>query len=97
MPFLSIVRRAWLETRSFTQRFSLGTQNRRSCRFGNQRRRVLLLACETLLPVCTPFPVTWHTRAMMTSVFVLFERAVHRPLARAISAQRRCAPRDAGG
>src|SRR5690606_35647689 len=43
---------------------SLATQKRRSCRFGRKRRRVLLLACETLLPVCTPLPVTWHTRDM---------------------------------
>src|SRR5690606_19762997 len=26
---------------------------------------VLLLACETLLPVIGPLPVTWHTRAMV--------------------------------
>src|SRR5690606_40152551 len=62
MPFLSMVRMAAVETRSFTQRFSLATQNRRSCRFGRKRRRVLLLAWETLLPVCTPLPVTWQTR-----------------------------------
>src|SRR3546814_9529314 len=62
MPFLSMVRMAAAETRSFTQRFSLATQKRRSCRLGRKRRRVLLLACETLLPVCTPLPVTWHTR-----------------------------------
>src|SRR6185437_6657145 len=67
MPFLSMVRRALPDTRSFTQRFSLATQNRRSCRLGSQRRRVLLLACETLLPVVAPLPVTWHTRAMAFS------------------------------
>src|SRR5690348_7696295 len=67
MPFLSMVRRAWLDTRSFTQRFSAGTQNLRSCRFGSQRRLVLLLACDTLLPLRTLLPVTWHTRAMMLS------------------------------
>jgi hypothetical protein len=50
MPFLSIVRSAFDDTLSFTQRFSLGTQKRRSCRFGSQRRLVLLLAWETLLP-----------------------------------------------
>src|SRR5690348_18463633 len=65
MPFLSIVRRAWDETRSFTQRFSLGTQKRRSCRFGSQRRRVLLLACDTLLPDCARLPVTWQTLAIV--------------------------------
>src|SRR2546427_1172761 len=62
MPFLSMVRSACAETRSLTQRFSLATQKRRSCRFGRKRRRVLLLACETLLPVCTRLPETWHTR-----------------------------------
>src|SRR5688572_6256371 len=62
MPFLSMVRSACAETFSLIQRFSLATQKRRSCRLGRKRRRVLLLACETLLPVCTPLPVTWHTR-----------------------------------
>src|SRR5690606_37443918 len=62
MPFLSMVRSACAETRSLTQRFSLATQKRRSCRFGWKRRRVLLLACETLLPVCTFLPETWQTR-----------------------------------
>src|SRR5579883_1370871 len=82
MPFLSIVRRAWVETRSFTQRFSLGTQKRRSCRFGSQRRRVLLLACDTLLPDCARLPVTWHTLA--TAYSSIGERL---PLARAESAR----------
>src|SRR6478609_4646542 len=68
MPFLSMVRSACAETFSFTQRFSLATQKRRSCRLGRKRRRVLLLACETLLPVCTPLPVTWHTRDIRTSM-----------------------------
>src|SRR5690606_29086456 len=67
MPFLSMVRRAAVETRSFTQRFSEATQKRRSCRLGRKRRRVLLLACETLLPVCTLLPVTWQTRDIRTS------------------------------
>src|SRR5690554_6444325 len=64
MPFLSMVRSAAVETRSFTQRFSLATQKRRSCRFGMKRRRVLFMACETLLPVVVRLPVTWHTRAI---------------------------------
>src|SRR5690606_41115958 len=65
MPFLSMVRMALAETRRRTQRFSLSTQNRRDCRLGKKRRLVLLLACETLLPVRGPLPVTWHTRAMI--------------------------------
>src|SRR5215475_8624943 len=75
-----MVRRAWVETRSFTQRFSLGTQKRRSCRFGSQRRRVLLLACDTLLPDCARLPVTWQTFAIRTSSWIW------PPLARAVAA-----------
>src|SRR5690606_15942733 len=72
MPFLSMVRRAAVETRSFTQRFSLATQNRRSCRLGMKRRRVLFIACDTLLPVVVRLPVTWQTRdiAHLESVMV---------------------------
>src|ERR1700756_3831558 len=66
MPFLSIVRRAWVDTLSLIQRFSLGTQKRRSCRFGSQRRLVLLFACDTLCPDCARLPVTWQTLAMCT-------------------------------
>src|SRR5690606_28614591 len=58
-------RMALAETRRRTQRFSLSTQNRRDCRLGKKRRLVLLFACETLLPVRGPLPVTWHTRAMI--------------------------------
>src|SRR5258705_2734385 len=65
MPFLSIVRSPCCETRRPTQRFSLSTQKRRYCRFGRNRRWVLLLAWETWLPCCGFLPVTSHTRAMM--------------------------------
>src|SRR5690606_28133366 len=65
MPTLSMMRMALAETRRRTQRFSLSTQNRRVCRLGRKRRLVLLLACETLLPVIGALPVTWHTRAMV--------------------------------
>src|SRR6185312_16195739 len=68
MPFLSIVRRPWPDTRSWIQRFSLGTQKRRSCRFGCHLRLVLLLAWETLLPERTFFPVTWQTLDIRTSL-----------------------------
>src|SRR6185312_17293997 len=64
MPFLSMVRRALVDTRRRTQRFSDSTQNRRDCRLGRKRRLVLLFACETLLPTIGPLPVTWHLRAM---------------------------------
>src|SRR5688572_2765595 len=62
-----MVRRAAVETRSLIQRFSEATQKRRSWRFGRKRRRVLFMACETLLPVVVRLPVTWHTRDIRTS------------------------------
>src|SRR5678816_28406 len=37
-----------------------GSWTRTGCRFGLNRRRVLLLACETLFPNCGPFPQTSH-------------------------------------
>jgi|TARA_B110000438_G_C15750512_1_gene622715 hypothetical protein len=64
MPFLSMILKPWWETRNFTHRFSLWTQKRRSWIFGLNTRLVLLLACETLLPDITRFPVTWQTLAM---------------------------------
>src|SRR6185312_2096351 len=66
MPFLSIKRRPAFEMRRRTQRFSLSTQKRRYCRFGRNRRLVLLLAWDTLFPTIGPLPVTSHTRAMWT-------------------------------
>src|SRR3546814_4159447 len=66
MPFLSMVRMAAAETRSFTQRFSLATQKRRSCRLGRKRRRVLLLACETLLPLITRLRSEEHTSELQS-------------------------------
>src|SRR5262249_27626813 len=47
MPTLSMVRNAALVIRKRTHRRSLSTQKRRYCRFGMNRRLVLLLACET--------------------------------------------------
>src|SRR3954465_7597617 len=69
MPFLSIRRTAALETRRRTQRFSFSTQKRRYCRFGRNRRLVLLLAWETLFPTIGPLPVTSQTRAISTLRF----------------------------
>src|ERR1700674_5932384 len=65
MPFLSMVRRAALLTRRLIQRFSLSSQNRRYCKFGRNRRLVLLFAWETLFPVIGFLPVIWQTRAMV--------------------------------
>src|SRR5690606_15743998 len=50
MPRLSIRRKPLRDTRSVTKRRSLSSQNRCECRFGRNRRRVLLFAWETLLP-----------------------------------------------
>lgn len=57
MPFLLMMRSPFVEIRSFTQRFSFGTQKRCVCRLGKNRRRVLLFACDTLLPVRGRLPV----------------------------------------
>src|SRR5689334_7289760 len=67
MPFLSIVRSAALVSRRFTHRFSVSTQKRRRCRFGRNRRLVLLLAWDTWCPTIGPLPVTWQTRAIARS------------------------------
>ena len=61
MPCLSMIRIPLLDTRNLTKRFSDSTQNRWVWRFGEKRRRVLLLACETLFPVTGFLPVTIHT------------------------------------
>ena len=37
---------------------------RMDCRFGLNRRRVLLFACETLFPNCGPLPQTSHRFAI---------------------------------
>ncbi len=56
---------AFALTFNLTQRFSLGTQNRFTCKFGSKRLLVLLLACETLLPDIGFLPVTAQTFAMV--------------------------------
>src|SRR5579863_8443781 len=66
-PNLSMMRMPLEDTRRRTKRFSLSSQNRWVCRFGRKRRRVLLLACETLFPVAGAFPVTWQTLDMAGS------------------------------
>src|SRR5690606_41494390 len=76
------------------ERWSEASQMRRSCGLGRNRRRVLLLACETLLPVCTLLPVTWQTRDIRTS------KGLVSPIARETAAPRPgprgLAERDAG-
>src|SRR6185503_5080585 len=43
----------------------LGSCTRTDCKFGLNLRRVLLFACETLLPNCGPLPQTSHLFAMI--------------------------------
>src|SRR5210317_378136 len=68
IPFLSMMRRPLVETRSFTQRFSLSTQKRWLWRLGRKRRLLLMFECDTLFPVIGRFPVTWQTRDMGSSL-----------------------------
>src|SRR5580692_215720 len=68
MPFFSMVRSPFAEMRRETQRFSVSTQNRCVCRFGRKRRRLLLLACETVLPTAGFFPVISQTRDIRTTL-----------------------------
>lgn len=65
MPTLVMILIAFALTFNFTQRFSVGTQKRFTCKLGSKRRRVLLLACETLLPDMGLLPVTAQTFAMI--------------------------------
>src|ERR1700753_3147326 len=48
------------------------------CRFGFQRRRVTLCACEMLLPNCGPLPQSSHTCAMVHLQTNRFGRRVSR-------------------
>ena len=65
MPTLVMILIAFALTFNFNQRFSVGTQKRFTCKLGSKRRRVLLLACETLLPDMGRLPVTAQTLAMV--------------------------------
>ena len=67
MPTLVMILIAFALTFNFNQRFSVGTQKRFTCKLGSKRRRVLLLACETLLPDMGLLPVTAQTFAMINS------------------------------
>lgn len=51
---------ARVETFIRTQTFFSSSQMRLFCTFGRKRRRVLLFACETLLPYMTVVPVSWQ-------------------------------------
>src|ERR1700739_2424337 len=52
------------DTRKLTKRSSDSSQQRCVCRFGRNRRRRLLLACDTVLPTIGFLPVTWQTLEM---------------------------------
>src|SRR3954464_9092518 len=95
MPFLSISRSAAPETRRRTQRFSVSTQKRRYCRFGRNRRLVLLLAWETLFPTIGPLPVTSQTRAISTLRYLSERRSLR--LARIARHLAPASPRQKGG
>src|SRR5471032_34074 len=59
-----MVRSPRVVMRRLTQRFSPSSQKRCECRFGRKRRRLRLLAWETVFPVFGRLPVTWQTRDM---------------------------------
>jgi len=63
-PFLLMVFIVLAETLKVTHRFSSGRKNRLVCKFTPKRRRVLLCACETLLPDMGPLPVRRSFRAI---------------------------------
>jgi hypothetical protein len=56
MPFLLIVLIPRAETLIRIQRYSLVRENLFLCRFGRNRRFVLLFACDTLLPLSGFWP-----------------------------------------
>src|SRR5258708_40363771 len=63
-PRFAMVRKPRVDTRRLTKRFSDSSQKRWLCKLGRKRRRLRLFACETVLPVLGPLPVTWQTRDM---------------------------------
>ena len=70
--FVSLPRRAAAEMRNLNPRPNVSDCSVTSFRFGKKRRRVLLLAWLTLLPVIGPFPVNSQRRDMIlsSSIFV---------------------------
>src|SRR3984957_19113358 len=67
-PLNSIVRIALVDRRSRIEP-TLSDNSETVCRFGRKRRLVLRLEWLTLLPTCTPLPVTGHLRAMPRLAF----------------------------
>src|SRR5271165_1188033 len=61
-PLCSTVRIARVDRRRRTDAPSTSDSREVSCRLGRKRRRVLLLAWLTLLPVSTPLPVISQRR-----------------------------------
>lgn len=68
-PFLSRVLIARAVILSVTKRFSSGNHTLLVCKLGRNLLRVLLLACETLLPAIGPFPVNSHLLAIVDVPF----------------------------
>ena len=56
------------------RRVLLATLARTDCRLTFQRRRVLLFACETLLPNCGPLPQSSHLAAITNSSTEIFAK-----------------------
>src|SRR5690606_2030821 len=74
--------------RSWKLRPSFSDSSETSFRFGRNRRRVLLLAWDTLLPLIGPLPVSSQTRDMI--LFLRFDPA--RASARNMKGRRVAAP-----
>jgi hypothetical protein len=67
-PILSINFSPRIEILKVTCRFWLGSHKRRFCKLGKNRRLVLLLAWETLLPVRGRLPVNLHTLLILIAL-----------------------------
>src|ERR1700689_4652032 len=63
-PLCSILRMARVDRRRRTEVPSASDSSELSCRLGRKRRRLLLLAWLTLLPLSTPLPVISQRRDM---------------------------------
>src|SRR5277367_6406152 len=61
-PLCSTVRILRVQSRMRTEAPRMSDSSDVSCRLGRKRRRVLLLAWLTLLPLSTPLPVIWQRR-----------------------------------
>src|SRR3990167_4453422 len=91
-----MVRRQALDTRMLIQRFSPSIQKRRYCKFGRNRRLVLVLAWDTLFPTIGFFPVIWQPGAMTATPVILKGEALKQKsptISRVTEFQDRLSPR----